>query len=247
MSDPLRLSQVTAVVLAGGFGTRVRHLLPGLPKPMASVAGRPFLEWVARYLGRQGVREIVISTGYQAPVAEQHFASAPVAGLSIRCVAETEPLGTGGGFLHAARACGARPAAWLVLNGDSLVFADLSLAARLLDEPATAGVILGREVPDASRYGTLVLGPDNVLAGFQEKRPGRGLISAGIYLLRPGLLREFPQGLPLSFEKDVFPALTSRKACLKVQLVKAPFLDIGTPETLPQAESFVRHNLDQFL
>jgi NDP-sugar pyrophosphorylase family protein len=243
----IELNEITAIVLAGGFGTRVRHLLPGLPKPMAPVAGRPFLEWVARYLGRQGVREIVISTGYQAPVVAQHFASALLPGIHIRCVAETEPLGTGGGFLHAARACPASPAAWLVLNGDSLVFADLSAAVRLLDEQETAGVIVGREVPDASRYGALALGPDNTLAGFQEKRPGRGIVSAGIYLLRPGLLRQFPQRLPLSFETEVFPALTSRHASLKVQVVNAPFLDIGTPDSLPQAESFIRQNLEQFL
>jgi len=243
----LHLRHVTAVILAGGFGTRVQHLLPGVPKPMAPVAGRPFLEWVARYLGRQGVREVVISTGYLAPAVARHFASAPVPAMSIRCTAETEPLGTGGGFLHAARTCLVGPAAWLVLNGDSLVFADLSTAARMLDEPQIAGVIVGREVPDASRYGTLALGPDNTLAGFQEKRPGRGIISAGVYLLRPDLLRRFPQRTPLSFEQDVFPALTAHKVSLKVQVVQAPFLDIGTPETLPQAESFIRQNLDQFL
>ena len=243
----VELRQMTAVVLAGGLGTRVRPLLSGLPKPMAPVAGKPFIEWVARYLGRQGVRQIVISTGYKAALAAQHFANAPVPGMSIRCVAETEPLGTAGGFLHAARACPVSPAAWLVLNGDSLVFADLSVAARFLDEPETVGVIVGREVADASRYGTLALGPDNALAGFQEKRPGWGIISAGLYLLRPGLLIEFPHRAPLSFENEVFPALIARKASLKVQVVNAPFLDIGTPESLSQAESFIRQNLDQFL
>jgi NDP-sugar pyrophosphorylase family protein len=243
----IQLNQLTAVVLAGGLGTRVRHLLPGVPKPMAPVAGRPFLEWVARYLGRQGIREVVISTGYKAGVAAEHFAGAPVPGMSIRCVAEPEPLGTGGGFLRAARSCPAAPAAWLVLNGDSLVFADLSAAARLLDEPGTDGVIVGREVADASRYGTLAVGPGNTVAGFGEKRPGRGLINAGIYLLRPELLGRFPPRTPLSFETEVFPALTSGGACLKVQPVNAPFLDIGTPETLEQAEAFIRQNLHQFL
>ncbi len=243
---PIELGDVTAVVLAGGFGTRVRHLLEGLPKPMAPVAGRPFLEWVVRYLGRQGVAEVVLSTGYKAEVTERHFASAPVSGVRVVCIAETRPLGTAGGFLNAARACGRSPAAWLVLNGDSMVFADLAAAARLLDDTA-GGVILGREVPDASRYGTLAFGPDGALRGFQEKRPGRGIISAGVYLLRPELLAQFPARLPLSFETDVFPALTSRSACLKVHVVDAPFLDIGTPETLPQAEPFIRHNLGQFL
>jgi len=91
------------------------------------------------------------------------------------------------------------------------------------------------------------VGPGNTVAGFGEKRPGRGLINAGIYLLRPELLGRFPPRTPLSFETEVFPALTSGGACLKVQPVNAPFLDIGTPETLPQAESFIRQNLDQFL
>lgn len=240
------MSQTTAVILAGGLGTRVQHLLPGLPKPMAPVAGKPFLEWVVRYLGRQGIANVVISTGYKAEVAAQHFAHAPVTGVRTQCVAETQPLGTGGGFLLAVRACGQAPAAWLVLNGDSLVLADLAAAARLLDGPV-AGVILGCEVPDASRYGTLAVGPDGMLRGFQEKRPGRGVISAGVYLLRPALLREFPAQVPLSFEQDVFPALTSRRVSLKVQVVNTPFLDIGTPESLPRAELFIRENQAQFL
>ncbi len=243
----VQVNEIIAVVLAGGLGTRVRHLLPGLPKPMAPVAGRPFLEWVARYLGRQGVREMVISTGYKAEVVAGHFAGAPVPGLSVRCVAEPEPLGTGGGFLHAVRACPAAPAAWLVLNGDSLVFADLWAAARPLEDPATAGVIVGREVADASRYGTLVIGANHTVAGFGEKRPGRGVINAGIYLLRPDLLGRFPERTPLSFETEVFPALTSGGACLKVHVVNAPFLDIGTPETLREAEAFIGQNLHQFL
>jgi D-glycero-alpha-D-manno-heptose 1-phosphate guanylyltransferase len=243
----VELSQVTAVVLAGGFGRRVQHLLGGRPKPMAPVAGKPFLEWVVRYLARQGVVQVVISTGYKAEVTARHFAQAPVAGVRVWCVAETRPLGTAGGFLHAAGACGQSPPGWLVVNGDTLVFADLSAAARLLEEPGVAGVIIGRAVPEASRYGTLDLGPDNTLRGFHEKRPGCGVISAGVYLLRPELLREFPARQPLSFEQEVFPALTSRRACLKVQVVNAPFLDIGTPESLPLAESFIGQNRAQFL
>jgi NDP-sugar pyrophosphorylase family protein len=242
----VELSQVTAVLLAGGFGTRVQHLLGGLPKPMAPVAGRPFLEWMVRYLARQGVSKVVISTGYRAEVVAEHFGQQPVAGVSTQCVPEGKALGTAGGFLHAARACGQSPAAWLVLNGDSLVFADLAGAAGLLGAGA-AGVIVGRALPDASRYGTLAVGTGGALEGFEEKRPGPGVISAGVYLLRPALLAEFPAKTPLSFETEVFPALTSRGGFLKVHVVNAPFLDIGTPESLPQAEQFIRQNLAQFL
>ena len=242
----LELSRVVAVVLAGGFGTRVAHLLTGVPKPMVPVAGKPFLEWVVRYLARQGIQKAILSTGHLADVVESHFRTQPVAGVVTRCVAETPPLGTAGGFLNAAPAFGEPPEAWLVANGDSLVFADLALAAAELDDPAVAGVIIGCVVAEASRYGTLAIGPAGELLGFLEKRPGKGVINAGMYLLRDSLVRQFPGALPLSFEQEVFPQLVARGTLLKVCAVDAPFLDIGTPETLRQAESFVEQNRARF-
>jgi NDP-sugar pyrophosphorylase family protein len=165
----LKLSQVVAVVLAGGSGTRVAHLLPGIPKPMAPVAGRPFLEWVVRCLARQGISRVLLSTGHLAGVVERHFQPQPVARVITRCFPETRPLGTGGGFLNAVRLSGEHPEAWLVLNGDSLVFADLTLAAAELSDLAVAGVVMGCSVADAARYGTLSIGPAGELRGFTEK------------------------------------------------------------------------------
>jgi len=236
------LSEAVAVVLAGGFGTRVAHLLPGVPKPMVPVAGKPFVEWVVRYLAGQGIRKVILSTGHLAEVVEAHFQTQPVAGVLTRCVAETQPLGTAGGFLNAARLSGETPEAWLVLNGDSLVFADLTQAAAELSNPAVAGVVVGCAVADASRYGTLAISPAAELRGFLEKRPGKGVINAGVYLLRDALVRQFPDRLPLSFEQEVFPQSVAQGVLLKICAVEAPFLDIGTPESLRQAESFVQQN-----
>jgi len=241
------LSGVVAVILAGGAGTRVRHLLGELPKPMAPVEGRPFLEWQVRYLARQGVRRVVISTGYRAETIAAHFASQPVPGVKAVCVAEPQPLGTGGGLLWATRQSGETAPVWLVLNGDTLCFADLARAMRPLAEPEIAGVLLAREVEDTARYGSLTLDARGCLAGFAEKRPGRGLVNAGMYLFRAGLLEEFPAQTPLSLERDVFPALTARGRLLKVETMQAPFLDIGTPETLPLAAAFVRRHRNEFL
>lgn len=242
----VELNQMTAVILAGGLGTRVQHLLPGLPKPMAPVAGRPFLEWVTRYLAKQGLQNVVISTGYLTGVVERHFQPQPVPRLNIRCVSEPEPLGTAGGFLQAAHAAGEAPPAWLVLNGDSLIFANLRDAIAPLADPNVSGVILGRSVPDASRYGTLAIGSDGKLLRFEEKRPGAGIINSGVYILRHALLGTISPQRPLSFERDVFPALIARGARLQTVLTDAPFLDIGTPESLPQAEGFIRENRAQF-
>jgi NDP-sugar pyrophosphorylase family protein len=242
----LKLSQAVAVVLAGGFGTRVAHLLDGVPKPMVPVAGKPFLEWVVRWLARQGICEVILSTGHLAEVVEAHFRTQPVAGVVTLCIAETRPLGTGGGFLNAARLSGKAAEAWLVVNGDSLVFANLALAAAELSNPAIAGAVIGCEVADASRYGTLAVGPAGELRGFVEKRPGRGVINAGAYLLRDTLVRQFPGTLPLSFEQEVFPQVVAQGSLLKVCAVDAPFLDIGTPESLRQAQSFIEQNHSQF-
>ena len=238
--------QVTAVILAGGFGTRIQHLLPDLPKPMAPVCGKPFLEWVIRYLAKQGIRRSILSTGYLAETVERHFAKAPVKNVFVKCVPEVEPLGTAGGFLNAARGAPEQPAAWLILNGDSMALAPLNGMISSLADPAISGAILGVPMSDASRYGTVEHGPGGELEAFKEKRPGAGVINAGVYLFRASVLKSFPPREPLSFEKEVFPELAARKVRLKVCVTQAPFLDIGTPESLPQAEAFVRENANEF-
>lgn len=242
----VNLSEVVAVVLAGGAGTRVQHLLGDLPKPMAPVEGKPFLEWLVRYLAKQGLKRVIISTGYRAEVVAAHFDTQPVSGVEISCVAETAPRGTAGGVSHAVRECKLTPPAWLVLNGDTLCFANLKIATMELGDPDVSGLIYAREVPDASRYGSLVMDTSGCLAEFVEKRPGKGLISTGIYMLRDKLVRSFPERTPLSLERDVFPELTGRQVLLKVEPMNTPFLDIGTPESLPQAGDFVRRNAEQF-
>ena len=238
--------QVTAVILAGGFGTRIQHLLPKLPKPMAPVAGRPFLEWVVRYLAGQGIRRVILSTGHLAETIERHFQQQPVQGVSARCVPETRPLGTAGGFLNAVHGAGETPCAWLVLNGDSLALAPLDGMFQCLADPGVDGAILGVPMPDASRYGTIAQNAAGDLVAFEEKRPGAGTINAGVYLFRASTLRWFPARTPLSFEKEAFPELLTRGARLKVCVTRAPFLDIGTPESLPLAEAFIREHAEYF-
>ncbi len=234
------------MILAGGFGTRVQHLLPDIPKPMAPMAGRPCIEWLVRYLLKQGICKIIISTGYRAEAIERYFQEHPVAGASIVCAAEPRPMGTAGGFLYAVRSSGQTAPAWLVMNGDTLVFAELQTAIAAMAKPDVAAVIYGYEAPDASRYGTLVTDSADNLVRFEEKKPGRGVISTGLYLFRDALLSRFPEREPLSLEREVFPSLTSAGVSLKVLRMTAPFLDIGTPESLPQAEAFVQANLDWF-
>lgn len=241
-----QLEQINAVILAGGQGARIRHLLPDLPKPMAPVAGRPFLDWVVRYWAKQGIGRVVLSTGYLGEKIEAYFQSHPVEGVDLSCVRERGALGTAGGFRHAAVTSGERPEAWLVLNGDSIVLASLGEMSGWLADPGIDGVILGVAVPDAARYGLITQDGAGHLVRFEEKRPGAGIINAGVYLLRSRLIGAFPGDNPLSFENEVFPALIRREARLRVQVCHAPFLDIGTPESLPLAESFIQQNQPEF-
>ncbi len=262
MMNPER---ITAVVLAGGFGKRIRHLLPDIPKPMAPVNGRPFLEWIVRYLAAQKIRRVILSTGHLANVIERHFQSQPVKSVRVTCVPEAEPLGTAGGFLNAMAGGTGEAESWLVLNGDSLAPAPMDEMFASINEPEIGGAILGVRVPDASRFGTISVNESNgtgfqpanhaqarslrrcgELAGFSEKRPGAGVINAGIYLFRPSAILRFPHKTPLSFETDVFPELIAEKVRLKVCVTDAPFLDIGTPESLPLAEDFIRENAKFF-
>jgi D-glycero-alpha-D-manno-heptose 1-phosphate guanylyltransferase len=236
---------IRAVILAGGKGTRVQHLLSDLPKPMAPAAGRPFLEWVVRFLARQGVSDITISTGYRAETIARHFDHTPIPGVSVRCTPEREPMGTAGGFLNALPASHGHSSRWLVCNGDSLVLTDLHAMQRAAND--AEAVLLGVETADCSRYGTLTVDSDGKLLRFAEKRPGRGLISAGVYLFMEGVPDRFPARRPLSFEHDVFPALLMAGARVAVTAADAPFLDIGTQETLLQAGDFVSSNPGYFL
>lgn len=238
--------QITAVVLAGGFGTRIKHLLGDLPKPMAPVNGKPFVEWVVRYLAAQGIRNVILSTGHLAETVEKHFEAQPVKNVRVTCIPETTPLGTAGGFLNAAGSANEKPAAWIVLNGDSLVVAPLQKFFAALDQPENEGAILGVPMADAARFGTLSQNADGDLTSFNEKKPGAGNINAGVYLFRDSALKKFPAKTPLSFELDVFPALIRGGAKLKTVLSDAPFLDIGTPESLPLAENFIRQNRAHF-
>ncbi|MFN9176276.1 MAG: nucleotidyltransferase family protein [Synechocystis sp.] len=242
-------ASVTAVILAGGFGTRIKQQLPNLPKPLAPVADRPFLDWQLRYLAHQGFRRSLLSTGYLAQKVADYAQNADIPEMQINCVAETEPLGTAGGFLNAVQGehFKEKPSAWLVLNGDSLIVTDYQILVEIFSDEAVDGVILGVNVDDAARYGSLRYDSQGYLQQFAEKQAGAGVINSGVYLIGDRLLADFPGNRPLSFEYDVFPALLNQGTKIKVHAVDAAFLDIGTPETLAQADQFIQSQLQHLL
>jgi NDP-sugar pyrophosphorylase family protein len=232
-------NELTAVVLAGGKGTRIAQLYPDVPKPMIPVAGQPFLFWVTEWLTEAGVRDIIYSVGHLASQIESWVAAQAKSrnNIRLRTVAEPSPLGTGGAIRNCLDICGP----WvLAINGDSLVKADISAIAQQTLTKHLDGIIVGLPMEDTSRYGSLDMDEPGLLRGFFEKRPGAGLINAGIYLLRRDLLERFPAGEALSMEVDVIPDLLTQGASLGVAVTHEPFLDIGTPESVTRATDFVR-------
>jgi len=227
---------VKAVVLAGGLGTRLREVIPDLPKPMAPVAGRPFLAYVLDALLRDGFNDITLSVGYRWESIRDHF-GAHYLGASIAYAVESEPLGTGGAVAHAFAFAGVdRGEPALVLNGDTYLGIDFAaLRTWHASAPATAGIVL-RRVADAGRYGSVRVDND-IVTGFAEKgASGPGLINAGVYLLPGDVFARFGLAGRFSLETDL---LQRHCADLKARAwaTDAYFIDIGVPEDYARAQT----------
>ncbi|WP_407049802.1 HAD-IIIA family hydrolase [Methyloraptor flagellatus] len=221
-----------AVILVGGFGTRLRALGLDCPKPLAEIAGRPFVEHVIRHLARFGVSEIVLVAGYKGDMVRDRYDGRTLFGAKLRVAIEAVPMGTGG----ALTVVDGLDDVFLVSNGDSLFDADLVgfLTKPLAD--CSAGRVLLREIEDGSRYGAVSVGPDGLVVAFDEKREGSGrqLINAGVYVLRRDAVAATIRNEPTSIERDVFPTWVADRRLEAVQ-AQGYFIDIGLPETFEQA------------
>jgi NDP-sugar pyrophosphorylase family protein len=230
------LSGTTAVLLAGGLGTRLRAAVADRPKVLAPVHGRPFIAYLLDQLRDAGVREVVISTGYGADQVEQALGSTH-GPIRVGYAREKAPLGTGGAVRLAAARVESDPV--LVMNGDTLCRADLGQFLDWHAARAAEGSLLLARVDDAARYGLVSTGPAGEVVAFTEKSAsaGAGWINAGVYLLRRRVIDSIgPEG-PASLERDVFPAWIGRG--LYGCPTGGPFLDIGTPESYAAAAAFL--------
>lgn len=222
-----------AIVLAGGFGTRLAARLKDIPKPMAPVAGRPFLEILLRQLERAGCTRVVLSVGYLHTVIENHFGAA-FGGLQVEYAREESPLGTGGAIRKALALVRERSA--LVLNGDTFLQAGYAAMLRFHQEQRQTFTMAVTHQPDIARYGGVVVQNQRIV-GFQEKgRTGPGWINAGAYAIDRDLA--WPAELPekFSFEQD-FLAPQIGRLMPAAYAVDGFFLDIGVPEDLDRAQT----------
>jgi D-glycero-alpha-D-manno-heptose 1-phosphate guanylyltransferase len=224
-----------AIILVGGFGTRLRTLLPDVPKPMAPIDDKPFLAHLLLYLKTQGITSIIFSVHYQREQI-QHYFQSHYAGMDIAYAEEDEPLGTGGAIVNSLSLLLKTNEPVFVLNGDTFVKLDYqAMVTQHLQHHSPFTMAL-RSVADCSRYGNVVIENNRVIEFKEKGGSGPGFINAGIYLMHPTLFSPFTLPKQFSIEKDFL--------YLHVQMLKPHafvshdyFIDIGIPEDYERAKN----------
>lgn len=225
-----------AIILAGGFGTRLQAVVSNVPKPMAPINNEPFLNYVFDYLLHYKIEHVVLSTGYLADKISDYYKN-EYRGIKISYTKEETPLGTGGGIRLAMTKCYTSDV--LVLNGDS--FFDVNITDHFnnhISKQADCSLAL-RKVFNASRYGTILLGIGNAIETFKEKDniEQTGLINGGVYILNRKLyLSKTNEAVPFSIEKDFYESRINELHIFGFEY-DGYFIDIGIPEDYNKAQT----------
>jgi mannose-1-phosphate guanylyltransferase len=223
-----------AVVLVGGFGTRLRPLTETIKKELLPLVDRPILDHTLDRLVRHGVTEVVMSSPYLEE-AFHPFIEARRGEPAITWVTETEPLGTGGAIVNTLEAVGDEP--FFALNGDICTDLDLSAMRAFHKEQQASVTIALHHVEDARAFGLVITDPERRVLEFREKPedPIPGDVNAGTYLLNPAVLRPWTADHEISIEREIFPAVIDSGARVAGYLAPAYWMDLGTPEKYLQA------------
>jgi mannose-1-phosphate guanylyltransferase len=227
------VKDLKAVILAGGFATRLRPLSCTRPKILFPIVNKPLLEWTLERLAKNNIKEVVMAVNYQTEIAiKQHKTKKFGVHISYSHDPLRKPLGTGGPIKKAEKQIG-HDSSFLVLNGD--IFADVNYTEilKLHEEKGAVATIALYRVQDPSRYGVAELTEDNRIKRFIEKpqpwEAPTNLINAGVYVLSPEIFECIPEGKAVSIEREVFPKL-AKKGMLYGFIHNGLWMDIGKPE-----------------
>ena len=235
-----------AIILAGGFGTRLSHVVSDVPKPMAPVYGKPFLTYLIDRLIDAGIRRVILATGYKHECIESYFGTS-YRGIEIVYSQETTPLFTGGALLQAAQKIQSED--FVVLNGDTLFDIDLQKLYDFHVQNHANITIALRQVADTSRYGSVTCSNSNIIA-FKEKAEsvGTGDINGGIYAINREWLMNQNLQTKFSFEKELMQPLAGDPSFYGLRF-NTYFIDIGVPEDYYRAQEEFKNLFpqDEFL
>ena len=227
-----------AILLCGGLGTRLRSVVSDRPKPMADIAGKPFLHYLVKMLSESGVKHLIFALGYMGEQIEAYFQSGEEYGLSISYSYEDSPLGTGGGIRNALSKVSGENV--LVLNADTYFHTDYESLLREQIKNKAAMTIASRKIEDISRYGAIlkdesgrILRWNEKMSSDQAEAPCPGEINGGIYVMQKSLIEKIPEGKQ-SLENDCIPAWLEDGLYLQAVPSDGYFMDIGIPEDYAQ-------------
>ena len=224
----------TPIILAGGFGSRLRSVVSDRPKVLAEINGKPFITFILNKLENEGFKNIILSTGYMGDMIKKTIGE-EYKGLTIKYFKEDKPLGTGGALKNIGKFI--KQKNLLVMNGDTLHNIN---TRNLIDSlKGDNDIILGIYKNDASRYGLLKIDRNKLILSFNEKnnKNKSGLINIGTYFLNKENLLKYNDDI-FSIENDYFPKRIKDKK-LYLQISRGKFIDIGIPEDYFKASKYI--------
>jgi D-glycero-alpha-D-manno-heptose 1-phosphate guanylyltransferase len=223
-----------AIILAGGLGTRLKSVLPDLPKCMAPVNGKPFLSYIIDYYLQQGTERFIFSLGYKHAVISE-WVKKQYPSLKVEFVIENEPLGTGGAIQYAVEKAKGKDI--LILNGDTFFEVTLQALSDYHKRSGSACTLSLKPMKNFERYGVIEMEEDGRIKSFKEKKYyTEGLINAGVYVLNTGRFRQQRRPAKFSFEKD-YLELSFSSMPMYGFVQDGYFIDIGIPEDFERAQT----------
>ncbi len=220
------------IILAGGLGTRLQNLLPGIPKPMVPVNDRPFLSYLLGYLKKFNPTRIILSVGYRHEQIADYFGN-QFSGIDLVYSVEETPLGTGGAIKKSLQLCNSEDV--FILNGDTFFEIDLEYMAHQHLNNQSDITIAVKEMHDFDRYGTVAIAGNRIVQFVEKRFVAKGLINAGTYLLKKQRFLEIEWPEKFSFEKDFLESQVG-KLNFAPCLADGFFIDIGIPEDYQKAQ-----------
>jgi D-glycero-alpha-D-manno-heptose 1-phosphate guanylyltransferase len=238
----------TAIILAGGFGTRLRSVVSNVPKPMAPIDGKPFLQYQLDYLINQGISTIHLAVGYKHEIVSQYFGK-HFRGASLIYSVEHQPLGTGGALINVLRSI-KNDGPLIIVNGDTYFPIDIMKFGSLCESnSADWGIALFRSA-DLDRYTGVVLGANGSVISLKHRKKNQtSLVNGGIYWLNPktgfnqAYLKTFQENSIISLEDQLLPSAISLKQRIFGYEMDNVFIDIGVPEDYHRATKIINSKI----
>ena len=227
--------EITAIILVGGLGTRLKSTVPNLPKPMAPIAGRPFLEYQMDYWIKQGVCRFILSVGHLKDIIINHF-SDKYCGVPIEYSDEESPLGTGGAFLKASKNL---EETFLVLNGDTFIEVDLHEMVKFHVKNKSDWTLSVIEKTSSNRYMGVEMKNDGRIVSLESSNSN--LVNGGVYLINPSVAKRLNimENTKVSLENELLPSFISKKGSLYGIKCNGRFIDIGVSDDYFRAEELL--------